>query len=111
MGDASFAATSGTSASFVEYPGKPVVTTASLNSANEGDPFSQTLAASGGYTAYSWGATGLPSSLSINSSTGEISGTPDGGAAGSSPYSVSVTLTDAQGQTHVKAYSMTVTAS
>ena len=41
-----------------------------------------------------YSATGLPSGLSINSSTGAITGTIGSGADSSSPYSVTVTATD-----------------
>jgi hypothetical protein len=42
----------------------------------------------------SYSATGLPSGLSIDSSSGEIQGSIDYQAAASSPYSVTVTVTD-----------------
>jgi hypothetical protein len=41
-----------------------------------------------------YSATGLPTGLSINSSTGLISGTISGGSAQLSPYTVTVTVTD-----------------
>ena len=44
--------------------------------------------------ALQWTAAGLPPGLSINSATGEISGTVDLGAAAASPYDVTVTVTD-----------------
>jgi subtilisin-like proprotein convertase family protein/secreted trypsin-like serine protease len=51
--------------------------------------------ASGGTAPYSWSASGLPAGLSINSSTGVISGAPT--AAGT--YSVTVTVTDSSSPT------------
>src|SRR5436190_2478821 len=42
----------------------------------------------------SYSATGLPSGLSINSSTGVISGTLGGSAHASSPYLVTITAAD-----------------
>ncbi len=50
----------------------------------------------GGTLAYS--ATGLPPDLSINASTGLISGTLPAGAAAAGPYTVTVTAADANGQ-------------
>jgi Putative Ig domain/IPT/TIG domain len=70
------------------------VATTSLPAATGGQPYSATLAASGGVAPYSWSVTGgtLPPGLSLNSSTGVISGTPD--VAGT--YSFTVTVTDSQ---------------
>jgi Zn-dependent metalloprotease len=51
-----------------------------------------TLTASGGTAPYAWSATGLPAGLSINASTGQVSGALPSGAAGS--YVVQVTATD-----------------
>lgn len=51
-----------------------------------------TLAASGGTSPYTWSAAGLPSGLTINASTGQVSGTLGTQATGS--YTVTVTVTD-----------------
>ncbi|WP_281274312.1 proprotein convertase P-domain-containing protein [Allorhizocola rhizosphaerae] len=61
---------------------------------------------SGGTAPYSWSASGLPAGLSVNSSTGSISGTPT--AAGT--YSVTVTATDSSSRvsTGRASYSWTV---
>ncbi len=52
----------------------------------------QATALAGGTLSYS--ATGLPAGLSISSTTGEISGTIDAGAAQAAPYAVAVTASD-----------------
>jgi hypothetical protein len=72
----------------------PSITTASLPNATYGVAYSTTLTGSGGTTAYTWSATGLPSGLSI-STGGVISGTPTGGGTST----VAITLTDAVGGT------------
>ena len=56
------------------------VTTTSLPEATVGVVYSATLAATGGTGTFAWSATGLPSGLSINSSTGVVSGTEIGRA-------------------------------
>ncbi|MFD2328427.1 choice-of-anchor I family protein [Cohnella sp. GCM10020058] len=62
---------------------------ASLPTAAAGTPYSVSLAAYGGVKPYTFAATGLPSGLTLNSSTGVISGTPAAGTEGAA----SVTLT------------------
>lgn len=54
------------------------ITTTSLPSAAQGDAYSYTVTATGGSGTYNWSATGLPASLSINRTTGKISGTANG---------------------------------
>lgn len=75
------------------------VTTASLPSDIKGTAYSATLAAGGGQTPYTWSITSgiLPSGLSLNSSTGEIAGTPT--VVGASTLIVQVT--DAHSKTAI----------
>ena len=72
------------------------ITTTTLAGGAIGTPYSATLAAAGGTPPYSWTATGLPDAVTIDSTTGAISGTPS--AAGS--FTVNVTVTDAATPTH-----------
>ena len=73
----------------ITVTGPLAISTASLPDGSAGAPYSTTVAAAGGTQPYTWSATGLPSGLTINSATGEISGTPT--ATGSSSVHVSVT--------------------
>ena len=67
----------------------PAITSTSLAAATLGTAYSETLAATGGTTPYTWSATGLPGGLGI-SATGKITGTPT--AAGT--FTVELTVTD-----------------
>ena len=67
-GAAAFAAGGGTGGVTVNNPGTQTGTV--------GTATSLTLSASGGTGSFTWSATGLPGGLSLNSSTGVISGTP-----------------------------------
>ena len=70
------------------------ITTSSLPQWTVNQPgYSATLAAAGGSTPYTWSQSGLPAGLSLNSSTGVISGKP----TSSGTANVNVTVTDSTG--------------
>lgn len=66
------------------------ITTISLPPGAQSQRYTATLTATGGVTPYAWSQTGLPSGLSINSSTGVISGAP----TASGTFQVAVTVID-----------------
>ncbi|MGE0433633.1 MAG: putative Ig domain-containing protein [Planctomycetota bacterium] len=66
----------------------------------------QTFSGANGKSPYAWSATGLPAGLTMNASSGLISGTPT--AAGN--FNINVTLTDSNGKTAVQANSLLVNA-
>jgi len=61
-----------------------------------------------GSDTLSYSATGLPSGLSIDSSTGVISGTIDSGASQNSPFSVTITADDGNGGSASATFQWTV---
>ena len=71
------------------------ITTTSLPRAAVGLPYSTTLTTSGGKAPFTWAvsAGSLPSGLSLDPSTGVISGTPALGTAGTTTFTVAVTDT------------------
>ena len=77
-----------------------------LSAPSQGVSYSQTVTASGGTTPYSYAVTSgaLPAGLSLNASTGLISGTPS--ATGASTFIVRAT--DALGCTVSRSYTVTV---
>ena len=68
------------------------IATTSLPGGTAGKAYSAQITATGGTTPYTYLASGLPSGLSIYSSTGAIKGTPAQSSVG--PASVSVTVKD-----------------
>ncbi|RKY15332.1 MAG: hypothetical protein DRP82_01990, partial [Planctomycetota bacterium] len=68
------------------------ITTTSLSGAKEWVAYSCTVTASGGNSAnYNWSINGQPSWLSIDATTGELSGIPPAGSAGLYTFTVEVT--------------------
>lgn len=82
------------------------ITTTSLPGGSVGAAYSQTLAATGGTTPYSWAVGGgnPPPGLSLNSGSGVLSGTPT--TAGSFQFRVQVS--DAAGDTANQAFTITI---
>ncbi len=89
-------------------PASLKITTTSLPNGQAGVPYSATLAASGGTTPYTWSLTNgtLPSGLSLNTSTGAITGTP---AAAVSGVALGFTATDAGSPAQSATVSLTLT--
>ncbi|WP_186424269.1 cadherin-like beta sandwich domain-containing protein [Pannonibacter sp. TSB10GB1] len=79
-----------------------------LTAGQVGAAYSQTFAASGGSGSYTYAVTSgaLPAGLSLNTSTGEISGTPS--TAGTANFTI--TATDGNNDTGDAAYSLLVNA-
>jgi hypothetical protein len=85
--------------------GTPVqITTTSIPAATGLQPYDAKLAATGGTPPYTWSAGGLPQGLSINSATGEITGTPTSFGT----FNISVTVTDVNGLNASARYSTPV---
>ncbi len=105
-GTFSLSATANWSAAVATFATAPAVTTSSLAAGTQNAAYSATLAAGGGKTSYTWSVTvgTLPNGLSLNSSSGAITGTPT--ATGTSNFTVQVK--DANSNTGTKALSITI---
>ena len=88
-----------------------VIATQSLTGGTMGIPYSSTLVATGGTTPYTWSVTSglLPTGLSLNSTTGAISGTPI--TVGTFNFTVQVTDSGTPQQSTSQALSIAVTSS
>lgn len=82
----------------------PIITTTSLANAQEFLPYSAPVNAIGGTAPLRFSATGLPTGLTINPVTGQITGV----ALVLGTYAVSVTATDATGLFNTKIFSLSV---
>ncbi|MCO7579070.1 MULTISPECIES: putative Ig domain-containing protein [Pseudomonas chlororaphis group] len=85
-----------------------VLSPGSLSNGTVGTAYSASLSASGGAAPYSYAITAgtLPTGLSLNTSTGAISGTP----SASGTFNLTITATDANSATGSQAYSITIGA-
>lgn len=89
----------------------PTWTTAagSLGTFSQGDAISETVVATSDSTiAYSIASGSLPTGLSLNSSTGVISGTESGTDTSNTTYNFTLRATDDESQTADRAFSMTI---
>jgi hypothetical protein len=77
------------------------ITTTSLPFGTRGVPYSFQMVATGGRQPYTWSYTGsLPAGVTLNSSTGLISGTPTTGGS----FNVTITVRDPDGRTASRSY-------
>ena len=88
------------------------VTTSSLAPAAVGTAYNQALAATGGITPYTWSVTtgSLPAGLTLNASTGAITGTPTGPQVGAINFTVTATDSESPTKTATANLSITVSA-
>jgi hypothetical protein len=68
-----------------------ITTTSPLANAVVGTGYSASVAATGGYTPYTWSSTGLPAWATLNATTGAITGTPGAGDVGTTTFTATVT--------------------
>jgi hypothetical protein len=92
----------------VTPPGPPAFTTTSLPAAVEGTAYNQSIQATGvAPLSFSVSTGTLPAGLSLNGSTGAITGTPTG-PTGASPFTIEVTEASTPAQSASEALSITV---
>ncbi|MBS1830424.1 MAG: putative Ig domain-containing protein [Acidobacteria bacterium] len=86
--------------------GPPRIVTESLPAGRVGNAYTATVEAAGGETPYRFSATGLPNGLTINATTGAITGNPT--QAGS--FDITVTVTDRAGRTGTQQFTVSIAA-
>ena len=106
---ASTAQTAVTTLNLTIAPAPLTITTVSLATGVVGVPYSQSVAATGGTGAYNWLLTvgTLPAGLSLNATTGLISGTPTTPIT-STPLTFKVTDSASSAQTATAAFTLTI---
>lgn len=87
-------------------PGAVDLAAPGAQSGTVGQPASLQLSATGGTAPYAYSATGLPAGLSVNASTGLISGTP----TAATTATVTAKVADAAGRTDQATFTWTVAA-
>jgi large repetitive protein len=95
----------GTQPYTVTISAPPMITTTSLPNGDMGAPYNQTIHTSGGTAPLTFSSTTVPPGLTLNSTSGVLSGTPTT-AAGS--FSFTVTATDAIGASASQLYTVTI---
>lgn len=90
----------------IAYSQGPAILTASLPNGTVSVTYNQTITATGGTQPYTWSVSNgsLPNGLTLNLSTGNISGTPT--AQGTSTFTIQVT--DANSLTNSRQFSITI---
>ena len=91
-------------------PASLVISTSSLPNGQTGAAYSATLAATGGVSPYTWSLTSgtLPAGLTLNASTGAITGTPSAAVA-STPLTFKVTDSSSPALTQTANLTLTIT--
>jgi hypothetical protein len=86
------------------------ITTGSLAAGQVGSSYAATLTASGGTSPYTWSVSSgtLPAGLTLNASSGQVSGTPS--QSGSSTFTVQVKDSSSPAQTATNSLSITIAA-
>jgi hypothetical protein len=106
--DSSTSPRTGSKSFTIAIVGALSITTRSLPSAQQGTAYSVTMTADGGNEPYTWSAVGLPGGLTMDASTGAISGTPT--VVGNARTTVTVTDSSLPGQTAHRTYTVRVRA-
>lgn len=91
----------------IAYAQGPTILTISLSNGMVGVSYSQTLQATGGTTPYMWSlssGSSLPNGLTLDSSTGVISGTP----TASGTFTFTIGLSDANSQADTQTYNLII---
>lgn len=85
---------------------KPSITTSSLPGGTVGSAYSATVSATGGTPPYTWSVSSgsLPSGLSLNSSSGTITGTP----SSANTFNFTIKVTDSANGTATQSFTITI---